>query len=560
MEKRLILAMFLIFLTTMVWYSVMLPPSTDHPKDSGTATVDSVVASDMVRVPALVDSVPAIAADSTGAAGGEFDLTSPGQIVTIKTDYYMAEVNTRGAALQSWLLEKFKGYLEGARVEKLGLIERHQSTKNMTFAMPIDGHTVDFSRVTFQPNKKEITLTGAGAVDTLLLSARKGDREVIVSYIVSNTGYSLELDIQTRQVDLGAHDVYFTWSGGLNLTERDISTEEQFLAGMLDADSEIINYDYGKISKKHEIKSDAEYRWLGIKNHYFAFIVAPQNTELQDVTFWSDEKDAHLIQASWRIPGETLGHNQADYQIYLGPQNYEILKTYHQNWEGVVDFGWDWMEPLSRLILGILTFLKKFIPNYGLVVVIFSILTKIVFYPLMQKQLKSMKAMQELQPEMERLKKKFEKDPQKLNQEMLKLYQTHKINPLSGCLPILVQMPIFMALYNVMRTTIYMRDAQFLWLTDLSQNPDISIVGAILPLLMGGSMFVTQKMSSSSTAIDPRQQMMLYMLPVVFTIFSFQWATGLILYWFVNNILTIIQQAFINSAKKKEAGDYVIVK
>lgn len=562
MEKRLILAMFLIFVTTMVWYWTMLPTSVERPpleeQTPETVTQEEPKPAQLKdtekEIPQeLVENVIAeTEVDTTASGVGDtaFDTTSDSRLILINTDTFRAQIDTRGAALVNWELKKFRGYIDGDRVQQLPLIPEKNNNRNLTFQLEVDGETVDFADVIFQTELDSLVISEGSEADTLDLITARGEQVVHVKYIFYENEYRFDYDITARNIDLAEKNIQFRWGSGLNFTEKSEKTDQQYLAGLVDQEGEILSFDHKKINKNDGLINEESYRWVGLKTHYFAFIASPLNTELNRVTFQSLEASPNIISATWQMPAETLDYIRHDFRIYFGPQDYNILQQYHRNWERIVDFGWDWIEPLSRFMLLIFTYLYQVFPNYGLVIVIFSALTKIVFYPLMQKQLKSMKAMQAVQPEMTELKEKFKDDPQKLNQEMIKLYQKHKINPLSGCLPILVQMPIFIALYNVLRTTIHLRDANFLWIADLSQNPDLSPIGVLLPLGMGGSMYLTQKMSSASA--DPRQKMLLYMMPVILTVFSFQWSTGLILYWFVNNILTMAQQFFINRAKDDE--------
>jgi YidC/Oxa1 family membrane protein insertase len=199
------------------------------------------------------------------------------------------------------------------------------------------------------------------------------------------------------------------------------------------------------------------------------------------------------------------------------------------------------------------------IPNYGVVIILLSALTKLLFWPLTQKSFKSMREMQKLQPAMAELKEKYKDDPQKLNKAMMELYRERGVNPLGGCLPMLLQMPVFIALFNVLRTTIELRRAPFmLWINDLS-SPDIiakmpfslPFIGnnlSLLPILMGVAMFVQQKMQSA----DPKQAALTYMMPIIFTVLFFTFPSGLVLYWLVNNILTIGHQYLMNRADRAQ--------
>ncbi len=573
MEKRLILAMFLIFLTTMVWY-MTLTPNKPGDIESEPVLVEEPIKETEDAAPLAVDSPSsnawdapvetpkteptlATSSDSIFTAPTAFDQLSPDRDIVIDTELYTAVFSTKGAVLKSWTLKEFRGYQNGDRVERLPLIPDNVTSRNLAFRLPIDGQMVDFSQVIFESDQDDVYLSRSESnTDTLHFVARRGDQIVRVNYVLYDDKYSFGYDIDIQNVDLKDAVLEIQWNTGLNITEKDVKYDRQYIAGIGDQQGEVVDYSLKKIRKEDGLKVDESFRWVGVKTHYFAFIFSALNTDIRSVSFRASHEEnkddkAPMISAVWRLPAETLLFNNQDFELYFGPQEYDILLEYHRNWEGVVDFGWDWIEPISRFMLLIFTFIHGFIPDYGLVIIIFALLIKVIFYPLMQKQLKSMQAMQAVQPQMTALKEKHKDSPDKLNKEMIKLYQEHKINPVSGCLPLFIQMPVFIALYNVLRTTIYIRDVEFLWILDLSQNPEISVIGALLPLAMGGSMFLQQKMSSSSEPTQ-QQQMMMYMMPVMFTFFSFQWSTGLILYWFIQNLTTIAQQYFINKKKAAE--------
>jgi YidC/Oxa1 family membrane protein insertase len=258
------------------------------------------------------------------------------------------------------------------------------------------------------------------------------------------------------------------------------------------------------------------------------------------------------------------------YVLYLGPLDIKALEEYGVGLEKTIDLGR--LRFFSKFILRLLIWMKGFIPNYGLVIIILSILTKVLFYRLTHKSFKSMKDMQRLQPRLKELQEKYKDDRNRLNQETMKLYKEAGVNPLGGCLPLLFQMPVFIALFSVLRNTIELRHAPFmLWINDLS-SPDVlfdfgvnlPILGSefhLMPLLMGAAMFLQSKMSGGSptgeaaTGTASQQKMMQTMMPIVFTFIFYNMPSGLVLYWFINNIFSIIQQYWVH--RQIEAEDAV---
>ncbi len=290
-------------------------------------------------------------------------------------------------------------------------------------------------------------------------------------------------------------------------------------------------------------------KYLGYMDVYFLVALIPKedgnfratfrkiSEDIDEFIFWSDEFTLN--------PNEKKTFN---FKIYLGPKKTEDLKKEYplltkSLYFGIFDF-------VAKPLLYLLKFFNQFTHNYGWAIVIITFLIRILFYPLNHMSFKSMKKMQELQPVFQKLREKYKEDPQTFQRELMNLYKTHKINPFSGCLPILIQIPVFIAFYKVLLMAIELRHASFiLWINDLSAPErlylgflNIPWLGGIpvLTILMGISMFIQQKLTP--TSMDPTQEKLMLILPIFFTVLFINFPSGLVLYWFVNNILSIIQQ------------------
>ena len=275
--------------------------------------------------------------------------------------------------------------------------------------------------------------------------------------------------------------------------------------------------------------------WLGLEDKFFLLAMMPgAGSEVSWKQDFVTEESARTEMA-FPIelkPGEKTGFA---FDSYIGPKEYKILKELQGEIEEAIEFGY--FSFMAKPVLSMLYFFQRFVKNYGIAIIILTVLIKIVFYPLTKKSMASMKDMQKLQPQMKTLKEKFKDDKQRQNKEIMDLYKRHKVNPVGGCLPMILQIPVFIALYEVLSVAIDLRHAPFFfWITDLSAMDPYYIS----PLLMGGSMFLQQKMSPS--AMDPMQAKMMMMMPIVFTFLFLKFPAGLVLYWLVNNILTIAQQ------------------
>jgi YidC/Oxa1 family membrane protein insertase len=248
--------------------------------------------------------------------------------------------------------------------------------------------------------------------------------------------------------------------------------------------------------------------------------------------------------------------------LYLGPLEYDIIKSYGRGLTGMMNLGAAWIiRPISEYVMiPLFKFLRMFIPNYGIIIIVFSIIIKIALTPLTKTSMRSMRKMQALTPMMNEIREKYKDDPQKMNQQVMNLYKEYGVNPASGCLPLLLQMPILFALYAVFRSSIELRQAHFVWwITDLSIPDSIVHLPMTIPffgisslsgvaLAMGVTMFVQQKMSVT----DPRQKAMIYMMPVLMTLLFNGFPSGLNLYYFVFNVLSIGQQMIFNRQHAEE--------
>ncbi|NIA05656.1 MAG: membrane protein insertase YidC, partial [Proteobacteria bacterium] len=291
--------------------------------------------------------------------------------------------------------------------------------------------------------------------------------------------------------------------------------------------------------------------WAAYEGTYFLCAVMPLSGGSHLVTMSGDEGQARIVVSDGSITLAPQGVRDFKYKMYLGPKKLSILDAADHDLAKAVNFGW--FDVIAKPMLWLLNFFYKYIGNYGVAIILVTILIKVVFWPITQKGMKSMKNMQKLQPKVAKLKEKFKDDPTRMNKEMMALYKTYKVNPVGGCLPMVIQIPFFFALYRVLMSAIELRHAPFLlWINDLSA-PDRLMIGfnipwlhgiPVLTLLMGVSMYLQQKMTP--TTADPTQAKIMQFLPVIFTFMFINFASGLVLYWFVNNLLAILQQHLIN--------------
>ncbi len=290
-------------------------------------------------------------------------------------------------------------------------------------------------------------------------------------------------------------------------------------------------------------------------DNYFIKAVIPLAEGAHMVTIGGSESMVRSVVSEGVVSLAPEATATYGYKMYFGPKKLTILSTVNYDLGKAINFGW--FDVLAKPMLWLLNFFNAYVHNYGIAIILVTILIKLAFWPITQKGMKSMKNMQKLQPKVAKLKEKFKDDPTKMNQEMMAMYKTYKVNPIGGCLPMFIQIPFFFALYKVLMSAIELRHAPFmLWINDLSA-PDRLMIGfdipyihgiPVLTLLMGASMYLQQKMTP--TTADPTQAKIMQFLPIIFTFMFINFASGLVLYWFVNNLLSILQQQLINRQVK----------
>jgi len=292
--------------------------------------------------------------------------------------------------------------------------------------------------------------------------------------------------------------------------------------------------------------------WVAIENDYFMTAVILEDQE--EATLRAGYRSEEILEAAYRTPLLSLPQGRsitARFMLYLGPRDISYLKPLGKKLDMAINFGWT--DIIAKPLLYLLRFFYKYTENYGVAIIILTVLIKILFWPLTHKSYKSMKEMQKLQPLMAKIREKYKHNREQMNRELMALYKTYKINPMGGCLPMIIQIPVFFALFRILGSSIELRHAPFmLWINDLSapdrlfrfpfqipfMSPPYGI--PVLTLLMGASMFIQQKMTP--TPGDPTQAKVMMFLPIIFTVFFINFPSGLVLYWLVNNLISIGQQ------------------
>jgi len=311
--------------------------------------------------------------------------------------------------------------------------------------------------------------------------------------------------------------------------------------------------DWDDLQKK-EIVLKAPIDWAGYENNYFIQAIMPvEESGYQIIPRILDEKTRFLqvvyLTDPFLLPG---GQSKSiKMRLYVGSKELNQLDKAGHNLSKAVDYGW--FTFLAKPLLHVLNWVYGYVRNYGVAIILLTIFIKLIFWPLTQKSYESMQKMKKIQPKIAQVREKYKNDREKLNQELMGLYKTYKVNPMGGCLPMVLQIPVFFALYRMLNGAVELRHEPFIWWINDLTAPDRLNIGIpipylgglpILTLLMGASMFIQQKMTP--TGGDPRQEQIMLLMPVVFTVFFINFPSGLVLYWLVNNVLSIAQQYWIN--------------
>lgn len=374
--------------------------------------------------------------------------------------------------------------------------------------------------------------------------------------IFSPNKYFFELEQKITNLSNESRTLKYKLVGGCRLTSLS-QKDEMYLEIVRNISGRITHITKGGI-KNSSILNSGQVEWVSLKNRYFSLILKPfvASTAVYSNKLYNNELQTQIETVDFILqPKSSVTHK---YLLYAGPNDYDQLRELKLGLEDSLHLGF--VGGISRVLLVTLKFFQRVVKNWGIGIILLTFLINIVLYPLTFKSLKSMREMQALQPKVEALRVAYKGNPQKLNREIMELYKKHRINPLGGCFPILLQMPVFFALYQVLMRSIELRGAPFLWIKDLSQPDRLIIFNFsipwfgkelnILPLLMAVSMFFQQNLSmpkrTAATGMTDQyiqqQKMMAVMMPFMFGILFYHLPSGLVLYWLTNTLLTMAEQ------------------
>ncbi|OAM51979.1 membrane protein insertase YidC [Methylovorus sp. MM2] len=470
--------------------------------------------------------------------------------VLVATDLYKVNIDTVGGDLRRIELVKHRAANTENKDENLILLDDRLSPVLYVAQTGLVGNDLPSHKSVFNTSADSYTLQeGQSALEVRLSWTGSAGVQVDKVYTFHRESYVIDVAYEIHNNSDVAIDplVYYqivhdsesnqgsammpTFTGGAYFTEADKYKKVSF-----------------KDMAKTNLSKNTNDGWVGLVQHYFVSAWIPQDGLARE--FYSKKLTDNIFSIGAKsdlgtiAPGDT---KTIEAKFYTGPQTHDELIKAAPGLEYTVDYGW--LTIIASPLFWVLSAIEDIVHNWGVAIILLTILLKLVFYPLSAKSYRSMAHMRELAPRMQRMKEQFGDDRQKMQQAMMELYKTEKINPMGGCLPILVQIPVFIALYWVLLGSVEMRHAPFvLWIHDLSAVDPYYV----LPILMGATMIIQSRLNPAPT--DPVQAKVMMFMPIVFSVFFFFFPAGLVLYWLVNNVLSIAQQWHINRSTEQAAA------
>ncbi|MCA9451609.1 MAG: membrane protein insertase YidC, partial [Nitrospira sp.] len=535
MEKRVVL--FLVLSLGIIFGYDLLLKELGYSPFSTSPIIDQELTTNLPKKGSDVETIPSSSLSEPPLISSSIPSAEPlvtEEVVVVETPLFRADISGHGGVITSWELKKYLTQTEENIPVQL-VYPNGQFPGPLT--VQIKGNEAETQRLrqgNFQVQKDFNELDESHPTGKVLLTHSSSESDLwiqkeltfhydsyVVDIIIRTRGISSDIDVL-----LGTNFGVVEWAQGfIGLLGSAWMVGDEMEKLSPDADAPIL-------------RRDGPVKWLALQDKYFMSVFIPENAN----GLYSKLETEMVVSAGMSFPGGS-GEQVHKTKLYAGPKKYDVLKSFEIGLEDTIDFGWfiygSWsiVKAVAKPLFSVLRFIYDYTHNYGVAIILLTLGIKLLFVPLQYKSYKSMQGMQTIQPKVLALQEKFKDNKEKLNQELMKLYKEHKVNPVGGCLPMVLQMPVFVALFNILYMTIDLRQAPFmLWVTDLSaQDPYY-----VLPVLMGISMVVQQKIMP--TTMDPTQAKMMMILPVGLTFLFVTFPAGLVLYWVTNNVLTVTQQ------------------
>ena len=491
-------------------------------------------------------SIPSVAASQDALAE---DAMSSGREITVENQFYIAKFSERSGSIRSFALKQYRESIsKDAPLKELIAAENVSGTILSDFSSGSEGR---FEHPLFTANSYESMQINDGSQSLIFTSNPVHGLVFEKKFTFDSDKYLIGLELIIKNVS----DAPVSGEIAISLARSYLTTSQYGFEGP----SGWINKKLEQVEIKDIKESEAisgDIQWVGLEDRYFISSViskTPVPSSMKTEMTRHDIVYNRLIQAVEEIPAG--GQQQYSYFVFMGPKSTQLLSKVGYDLKNAIDFGW--FDIIAKPCLWLMNWLYGFIPNYGIAIIILTLITKVILWPLGTKSYRSMNDMKRLQPLMAEIREKHKNDRPRMNQEIMLLYRTYKVNPVGGCLPMVFQIPVFFALYRMLYSAIELRHAPFFgWITDLSAPDRLFNFGFSIPfmeppygipvltIVMGATMFLQQKMSPAPG--DPAQAKMMMFMPIVFTFIFINFSSGLVLYWLVNNIFSISQQFYIS--------------
>ena len=546
MDNRTIIAFVLCFIILVLW-SIWFGPEKDRTqkKDEIAPKELSEEIPRATKVPEITHPAPSQVPEQKAVVVPKADE----KVIEINTPLYRAVFTNVGPAIKSFELKKYRQTID----PDSPLIELVSLKKDMGDFLHIgfDNQSANQNEKIFYQADHQTIRLGPESPHKDLVFRSQTSNGLSIKHVYRFYPDQYRIDLVIDVVSQSPNPISGTFVANIkSLPPKEKTSYYSYVGLALLLNDELEEVEIEKTTEPEEMLGRID--WIAYEDDFFISAIIPGKKSKG--VFKGRLLPSGVLHGIYLTPPVSLKPSEQvsfPYTLYLGPRELGILKQVGEKLDRAVDFGWT--DIIAKPLLYLLRFFNQYIHNYGVSIILLTILIKILFWPLTHKSYKSMKEMQKLQPRMAKLREKYKNDKQKLNAEMMGLYKTYKVNPMGGCLPMIIQIPVFFALFRILGNAIELRHAPFmLWINDLSapdrlfnfpfsipfMSPPYGI--PVLTLLMGVSMFLQQKMTP--TPGDPTQAKIMMFLPIIFTFMFINFPSGLVLYWFVNNILSIGQQ------------------
>jgi len=584
MDKQTTIAFVLIAAILMGWLYMTTPPP-EQPKNikknSSVVVKDSSKRQDVQKQQDTLTQNKfnqAVKSDSSTIKKSFTAASQPEKIITVENDLVKLELSSKGGKISRYFLKNFNNWFVGELPADASFYRKNAqllnydrgSSLDLSF-ISTDGKMVNTGDLDFtsDANNYYYKISNKDSLKISFTYQNGSNGAIKKTFVFYGNKYDCRFDVELLNLgnQISNSQVDLVWRKGLRFVEENSADESGAADAGVYYGGEQVTVDASDAGKKVEKDFNGNVSWVTVRNKYFAAIIIPQKPSDVDGAYvegtrtnYPDKGVNESYDIRLKLPFNNSNYEKKSFAVYIGPVSYDLLKTYNKDLESIVNFGSFLglkfiVRPIAEyLLLPLFNFLHEFIPNYGFVIIIFSLIIKFALYPFTKSSMYSMKKMQLLQPKINELKEKYKDDQAKMSKETMNLYSTYGINPAGGCLPLFLQMPIFVALYGLFQTAIELRQQHFIWwMKDLSRPDYIINLGFSIPffnvqhlsglaLLMGVTTFVQQKM----TVKDPTQKSMVYIMPIMFTLMFMSFPSGLNLYYFMFNLFSIAQQYYIN--------------